>query len=74
MDDWSSRSFRLIALAAGTLKNFSQMDMDSLTLAEAEAAVLHLSVVGVIVVTNNLREDSKRTIEELQTGQVPCMA
>ena len=66
VDDWTSRSFRLLALAAGTIKNFKHLDASSLTLPQAEAAVSHMSLVGVLVVTNALRGDSKDTIAELQ--------
>ena len=66
LDDWTSRSFRLLALAAGTVKNFSSLNPHTLTLPQAEAAVTHMSLVGVIVVTNQLRPDSKDTISELQ--------
>ncbi len=66
VDDWTSRSFRLLALAAGTIKDFGQLNMHNLTLQQAEAAVSHMSLVGVMVVTNQLRADSKDTIAELQ--------
>lgn len=66
MDDWSSRSFRLLALAAGTIKNFKHLEGTTLTMQQAEAAVTHMSLVGLLVVTNALRADSKDTIAELQ--------
>ncbi|DBB06818.1 TPA: hypothetical protein ACH3X3_009479 [Trebouxia sp. C0006] len=66
VDDWTSRSFRLLALAAGTVKHFSRLNASSLTLQQAEAAVSHMSLVGVMVVTNQLRPDSRDTIAELQ--------
>ena len=66
MDDWSSRSFRLLALATGTIKNFKQLEGAGLTMQQAEAAVSHMSLVGLLVITNALRADSKDTIAELQ--------
>lgn len=66
VDDWTSRSFRLLALAAGTIKNFSKLSDSNLTLQQAEAAVSHMSLVGLMVVTNQLRPDSKDKISELQ--------
>ena len=66
VDDWTSCSFRLLALAAGTIKHFSRLNVSSLTLQQAEAAVSHMSLVGVMVVTNQLRPDSRDTIAELQ--------
>ncbi|DBA85704.1 TPA: hypothetical protein ACH3X1_005275 [Trebouxia sp. C0004] len=66
VDDWTSRSFRLLALAAGTIKHFSRLNVSSLTLQQAEAAVSHMSLVGVMVITNQLRPDSRDTIAELQ--------
>lgn len=33
---------------------------------QAEAAVTHMSLVGLLVITNALRADSKDTIAELQ--------
>ena len=66
MDDWTSRSFRLLAMAAGTIKNFKRLEGSTLTLQQSEAAVSHMSLVGLLVVTNALRADSKDTIAELQ--------
>ena len=66
MDDWSSRSFRLLALAAGTIQDFKRLDAQTLTLQQSEAAVSQMSLVGLLVVTNALRADSKETITELQ--------
>ena len=70
MDDWTSRSFRLLALAVGTIKNFSRLNVNTLTLQQAEAAVSHMSLLGVMVVTNQLRADSRDTISQLQDEYV----
>ena len=66
VDDWSSRSFRLLAMATGTIKKFKHLEGSSLTMQQAEAAVSHMSLVGLLVITNALRPDSKDTIAELQ--------
>ena len=55
-----------MALAAGTIKKFSRLNPTTLTLPQAEASVTHMSLVGVMVITNQLRPDSKDTISELQ--------
>ena len=70
VDDWTSRSFRLLALAVGTIKNFSRLNVNTLTLQQAEAAASHMSLLGVMVVTNQLRADSRDTISQLQDEYV----
>lgn len=72
VDDWSGRSFRLLALAAGTIQNFKRLDAQTLTLQQSEAAVSHMSLVGLLVITNTLRADSKDTIAELQNEYASC--
>lgn len=66
VDDWTSRGFRLLALASGTIKHVSKYDIPALSLQQAEAAVNHMSLLGLVVVTNQLRPDSRDTIHELQ--------
>ena len=70
VDEWTSRSFRLLALAVGTIKNFSRLNVNTLTLQQAEAAACHMSLLGVMVVTNQLRADSRDTISQLQDEYV----
>ena len=66
VDDWTSQGFRLLALASGTIKRVSQYDIPSLSIQQAEAAVKHMTLLGIIVITNQLRADSRNTIHELQ--------
>lgn len=66
VDDWTSQGFRLLALASGNIKHISEYDVSSLSLQQAEAAVKHISLLGIIVVTNQLRPDSRDTIHQLQ--------
>lgn len=65
IDDYSSRSFRLLAVAAGRLHGMDKMDMGHATIQSLEKRCkLHL--LGLTVLSNPLRPESKSTISELQ--------
>lgn len=66
VDEWTSQGFRLLALASGTIKHVSKYNVASLSLQQAEAAVKRMSLLGLIVVTNQLRPDSRDSIHQLQ--------
>lgn len=66
MDDYSTRSFRLIAMAAGVLHNVDQLDLLSMSQQAIEAAAVDLELLSLVVLANSIREDSVATIKELQ--------
>ncbi|KAL0023496.1 hypothetical protein WJX79_002152 [Trebouxia sp. C0005] len=67
-DGFSSNSFRLMAMAVGTIPDVHQLDLLRMTQQQVEAHVTHMELLGLMVLTNNIRSDSKSTITELQAG------
>lgn len=55
-----------MGLAAGNIKHSERYDLPNLSLHQAEKAVRHMTLLGLIVVTNQLRPDSRATMSELQ--------
>ena len=73
IDDYSSRSFRLLAVAAGRLHGVDKMDLGHATIQNLESCCkLHL--LGLTVLSNPLRPESKSTISELQDRWVGMCA
>ena len=66
MDDYSTRSFRLIAMAAGLLLNVDKLDLANMCQQAIEAAAVNMEMLSLVVLTNSIREDSVATIKELQ--------
>ena len=66
IDDYSGRSFRLLALAKGVLRNFDRQALSLMTQEQLERQVDRFELLGLLVLSNLLRPDSKQTITELQ--------
>ncbi|DBB02797.1 TPA: hypothetical protein ACH3X1_013629 [Trebouxia sp. C0004] len=67
-DGFSSNSFRLMAMAVGVIPDVHQLDLLRMTQQQVEAHVTHMELLCLMVLTNNIRPDSKSTITELQDG------
>ena len=68
MDDYSSKSFRLLAMAMGVIPNAAELNLPRMTQQQVEACAVHMQLLSLVVLTNNVRSDSKDTITHLQEG------
>ena len=68
VDDYSSQSFRLMAVAVGTLPRVGNLDLHSMSQQQIEARAVDIQLLGLVLLTNRVRSDSKATITELQEG------
>ena len=68
MDDYSSRSFRLLAVAVGVIPGVYQLDLPRMTQQQIEACAIDMELIALIVLTNSVRADSKDTISQVQDG------
>ena len=68
VDDYSSKSLRLLAMAMGTIRNASELSLAHMTPQQVEASATKMCLLSLIVLTNNVRPDSKDTIGHLQDG------
>ena len=66
IDDFSGRSFRLLALAKGWLRGVSQEALTHMTQEQLEQQVGRFELLGLLVLSNHLRSDSRDTITQLQ--------
>ena len=64
--EYAAQSFRLLALAVGTLKNTSAAEAAVLDQQQAEARCGPLKLLGLLVLSNHLRPTSQQTITNLQ--------
>ena len=70
-DELSSKAFRLMALAVGTLPNVSKLDVQHMSQQQLEKRAEKLEMLGLIVLTNHVRPDSRSTVTELQDKYEP---
>ncbi len=68
VDDNSSKCFRLLAVAAGVIPSANQLDLPRMTQQQVEAAAVNLQLLGLVVLNNSVRPDSKETISQVQDG------
>lgn len=68
MDDYSRRSFRLLATAIGVIPDVDQLDLPCMTQQQVESCALSIQLSALVVLTNSIRPDSKDTISEVQEG------
>ncbi len=68
VDDYSSKSFRLLAMAVGVIHNAKELNLAMMTQQQVEACAVHMQLLSLVVLTNNVRPDSKDTITHLQEG------
>ena len=57
-----------MAMAVGVLHDVHQLDLPRMSLAEIEAHATQLELLGLIVLSNQIRPDSRDTITQLQQG------
>ncbi|KAL0053576.1 hypothetical protein WJX82_007835 [Trebouxia sp. C0006] len=68
VDDYSSKCFRLLAVAVGVIPHVNQLDLPRMTQQQVEAAAVNLQLLGLVVLNNSVRPDSKETISQVQDG------
>jgi len=68
VDDYSSKCFRLLAVAVGVIPHVNQLDLPRMTQQQMEAAAVNLQLLGLVVLNNSVRPDSKETISQVQDG------
>lgn len=73
-DDYSSKSFRLLAMAVGVIPEAAKLSLLQMTQQQVEASAVNMQLLCLVVLTDNVRPDSKATITQLQEGYVPLMA
>lgn len=64
--EYAGQSFRLMALAVGTLKHASHADVTNMSLPDAERWAGPMHVLGLLVLSNHVHASSKETISQLQ--------
>lgn len=57
-----------MAMAVGVLHNVDTLDLPHMSLAEIEAHALQLEMLSLIVLSNQIRPDSRAVITQLQQG------
>lgn len=65
IDDYSGRSFRLLAMAKGVLKGYDQQGLVLMSQEQLERRVKAFELLGLLVLSNHLRSDSIDTIAAL---------
>ena len=68
MDEYSSKSFRLLAGAMGTIRHLHRLDLPRLTQQQVEACATDMQLLSLVVLTNSIRRESKETISQIQDG------
>ena len=63
---YAGQSFRLLALAAGTLHGTTVAELAGMDQQQAEARCGPMDLLGMLVLSNQLREDSRAAIAALQ--------
>lgn len=66
VNEYSTNSFRLIAMAAGSLPEVHQLDLAHMSQQAIEAAAVDMEMLGLVVLANSMRDDSVTTIKQLQ--------
>ena len=68
VDDYSSKGYRLLAMAVGTLPKPDEADLSKLSMQQLEMQCSRIELLALVVLTNHVRPDSKDTITQLQEG------
>ena len=66
VDHYACQSFRLLALACGVVHGADKLDLANVSLQQLEKRAGHMDLLGLAVMSNHLRPDSKETIAHLQ--------
>lgn len=64
--EYAGQSFRLLALAVGTVRHVNHAEVAEMTQPDAEALAGPMELLGVLVLSNHLHPSSKDTILQLQ--------
>lgn len=64
--EYAGQSFRLLALAAGTLRQVTAGRLPSMSQQEAEAECDHMDLLALIVLSNSAHASSRPAITSLQ--------
>lgn len=62
----SGKSFRLLALAKGVVMGTDREALSCMTQEQLESQVQSFELLGLLVLSNHLKDDSKGTITQLQ--------
>ena len=68
VDDYSSKGYRLLAMAVGTLPTLNEADLSGLSQQQLEMRCSQIELLALVVLTNHVRPDSRDTITQLQDG------
>lgn len=71
VNSYASQGFRLLSIAVGVVHGTSKMDFTSMSLPVLEKQAGHMHLLGLVVMTNHLRPDSRDTITHLQNRYDP---
>lgn len=66
VDNYSGQSYRLLAIAGGVITGVQGMNVAATSQQQMESRVGSLDMLGLCVLSNHLRHDSKETIQHLQ--------
>lgn len=66
VDSFSSKSLRLMAVAVGSIPNAHTLDFSQMVCHDIESAATQLELLCLVLLTNSVREDSQKTIREVQ--------
>ena len=65
IDGYASKGFRLMALAKGVLRGLSNEVLGKMTQEQLEKHAEPFTLLGLLVLSNKLRDDSQATMTEL---------
>lgn len=66
VDDWSGQSYRILAIAKGTVHGVSSLKLGGMGLQQVEDLAYDLELVGLNIISNHLHHDSKETVTQLR--------
>ncbi len=72
VDEYSRKSFRLMALAVGNLSDVHQLNLAGMSQQQVEAQADSFRLLGLIVLANHVRQNSRGTVLQLQQGCSSC--
>lgn len=68
VDEYSSKGFRLLAMAVGYLPELASLDLQSTSQQQLEKMCTQVELLGLVVMSNHVRPDSRETVTQLQEG------
>ena len=66
VDNYSGQSYRLLALAGGIVKGVGKLNLAAMSQQQLEGKAGSLDLLGLFVLSNHLRHESKECITHLQ--------